>query len=156
MKGQRIKLIFTAVLIAVLLGGCTLMSSYFMDEYHFWSLVGNGGSASKTLSYDSRGYTIVMSKGKDDGQGDGVTGYPTQSEAEEDDSEFTLTVDGVEVTGTNRDVEKLNDGAWHVVEDFHIDVEKGKTYTIEGRTDFEGGGSVSGTLKLRITSWLIF
>jgi hypothetical protein len=42
MKGQRIKLIFTAVLIAVLLGGCTLMSSYFMEEYHFWTLNTNG------------------------------------------------------------------------------------------------------------------
>ena len=159
MKHHRTKVIAAAVLITVLLGGCTLMSSYFMNEYHFWSLVGNGGSASKTLSYDSRGYTIVMSKGEDDGEDDGVTGYSTKADAESAalNTTFTLTIDGQVVTpeGENH-VELLNDNAWHVVQDFHMNVDKGETYTIKGKTT-EGGDFVAeGTLKLRITSWLIF
>jgi hypothetical protein len=154
MKHHGSKIILASVLMVVLLGGCTLMSSYFMDEYHFWTLMGGSANASRTLSYNSDGYTIVMSKGEDEGEGDGVTGYATQSKAAEDNSVFTLTVDGVEVSGENRDVEQLDDGAWHVVEDFHIDVQKGKTYTIKGKTT-EGGEFVAeGTLKLKILSGL--
>jgi hypothetical protein len=158
MKHHRTKIIITAVLIAVLLGGCTLMSSYFMNEYHFWSLVGNGGSASKTLSYDSRGYTIVMSKGEDDGEDDGVTGYATEEKARADmnSTVFTLTIDGNSINGEDKSVARLNDNAWHIVEYFPIPVARGETYTIKGKTT-EGGDFVAeGTLKLRITSWLIF
>jgi hypothetical protein len=158
MKQRRTKIIIAAVLVTVLFGGCTLMSSYFMNEYHFWSLVGNGGSATKTLSYDSRGYTIVMSKGEHEDHGDGVTGYASEdgARAAMGGTVFTLTVDGNSITGEDKSVARLNDNAWHVVEYFPIDVEKGKTHILKGKTTENGDFIAEGTLNLRITSWLIF
>jgi hypothetical protein len=160
MKQRRTKIIIAAVLVTVLFGGCTLMSSYFMNEYHFWSLVGNGGSATKTLSYDSRGYTIVMSKGEHEDHGDGVTGYASEdgARAAMGSTDFTLTVNGEAVTGDDvgeKHVEQLDDDYWHIVQDFHISVERGGRYEIIGKTEY-GGPTITGTLNLRITSWLIF
>lgn len=137
------------------------MSSYFMEEYHFWTLMGGSQTARRTLSYNRDGYTIVMSKGEIDGSDGGRSGYLTEdaAESEMNATQFTLTVNEEAVAGDDvgeKHVEQLDDDYWHIVQDFHIDVEKGKTYIIKGKTTQGGDFVAEGTLKLKITSWLIF
>lgn len=121
----------TVIILALLvLSGCSL---FLQDTYYFYSMF--DGTEDPPYEFElrstSRGYTIIMSKGREG------TGY-TQSEAQGqiELTDFSLTLDGVALaTDGIESVAKL-DEYWHVVQEFSTGpLSRGRDYTLVGTTN---------------------
>lgn len=130
--------------------GC-ILADFFGGELYYYTLIDpvNGIEEHRTLLYKSSGYTIIMSRGMD---GEKLT----RQEAEDlmDSTTFTLMLDGEEISGRDKGVDELgfmkSDG-WHVVQYFDLPVlERGASAIMVGTSIFNGGGSITNTVHLKI------
>ena len=127
--------------------GCDLnpLSWHSLNFYDRLAGEGNAGS-SRTIKHRSDGHTIVMSRGEG-GQvltEDQATVLITQTE-------FTLTLNNVQLTAiTNKSVDKLSDG-YHVVQSFDLGKRARSRYVLKGITIFKDKGNATRTNIVDLT-----